>query len=662
MSVLLAVLLSQVDGGTLITAPRQAAPGSSVVRGADLVTTERDPGRAFRQVPGLARSSPGTSDVVLWGASPGESRFFVEDIEVPSLLHLGGWRSIVAPALVGRLEVAPGAFRADLGRSLGGLVKLGLAELPTGAHVDTSIDLTTASAFASLGSERVRGSLSGDFSLLPTVFAPLLQGLARDRYPLPASVDAQGRLWLAPTERDTVDVLALTSSDESRQQVASADPSLTRGQQRTGWFARVGATWRHGESDDGFSVAPFVGVDRQNRTVLSAVGQATSTEQRWSAGLRARANGSITDWLTLQYGVDAVLGRTAFGRTGPPGFPSREGDVVAFGEPLSNEVAVDAWRTTAVDAAIWSTADLSLGPVTISPGLRLSAVSSDVSRASVRIAATPPLGLSSLEVLLEPRGRFSWTIVEGLRLAAAAGLTHQAPDGADQSVVFGTPALLSAQGAHAALGASVVAGFIAADATGFWRGSTGLAVRDPGALPAVTNALLSTGEGRAFGGQLEVRQRAWHGVSSSLGWTVGRSERRDGPTATWRPSDFDQLHSLVATVVWQPGAWRFGARGRWATGSPRTAVIGSYVDVRLGVSEPLFGTQNALRLPDFLQVDLDAAYTFALWTGSLEVFLSVLNVTNHRNVEEFAYDSTWSTRGALLGLPLVGTLGLRGAW
>jgi hypothetical protein len=662
VTLLLAVLLAQVDGGTLITAPRQPMPGGTVLRGPELVTTARDPARAFQQAPGVARTSPGSSDVVLWGAAPGESRFFIEEVEVPSLLHLGGWRSLVAPSLVGRLEVALGAFRADTGRALGGVVKLGLAELRPGAHAEATVDLTNASGFASLGSERVRGSLSGDVSLVKAVFEPLLQGLARDRYPLPSSFDLQGRLSLAPTDNDTVELLALGSSDASQQQVASADPSLTRGQQRTQWFARLGTTWRHGGAEEGFSISPFVGVDRQERALVSAVGQASSSEQRWTGGVRARARGAVTGWLSVQYGADSLVARSTFTRGGPPTFPPREGDVVAFGEPISNQLAVDAWRTTAVDAAVWGTAELSLGPVTVSPGLRLSVVSSDVSRGSVRIAATPPLGLSSLELLLEPRGRVSWTVVSGLVLSAAAGLTHQAPDGADQSVVFGTPALLSAHGAHAALEASVVAGLFAGDLTGFWRGSQGLAVRDPSALPGVTSALLATGEGRAFGGQLELRQRAWHGLSSSLTWTMSRSERRATAITSWRLSDVDQPHTLVATVTWQPDAWRFGARARWASGAPRTAVIGSYLDARLGVSDPVFGLANGVRLPDFLQVDLDASYTFHFGPGSLELFLSVLNVTNRRNVEEFVWDSTWSTRGALLGLPLLGTLGLRGAW
>ena len=85
-------------------------------------------------------------------------------------------------------------------------------------------------------------------------------------------------------------------------------------------------------------------------------------------------------------------------------------------------------------------------------------------------------------------------------------------------------------------------------------------------------------------------------------------------------------------------------------------------DVRRGVYEPVFGVQNSTRLPDFVQLDLEAARSFTFGRGWLELFVEVLNVTNRPNVEEWIYDSTFSRRTALTGLPIFGTLGLRGGF
>jgi hypothetical protein len=200
------------------------------------------------------------------------------------------------------------------------------------------------------------------------------------------------------------------------------------------------------------------------------------------------------------------------------------------------------------------------------------------------------------------------------------------------------------------------------EATGFFRAASRLATRDRAAQPREAQLLVDRGEGRAWGLAVAVRQRPWQGLSGALGYTLGRSERRDAPDLAWRLADFDQTHVLTATARWERGPFQVGLRLRWATGLPRTPVVGSTFDTRRGVFEPLFGAQNAERLPDFVQLDLEAAWTFRWGQGWLQPLVEVLNVTNRQNVEEWARDSTFSRRQAILGLPLFATLGLRGGW
>ena len=202
--------------------------------------------------------------------------------------------------------------------------------------------------------------------------------------------------------------------------------------------------------------------------------------------------------------------------------------------------------------------------------------------------------------------------------------------------------------------------FVTVELTGFFRTSTGLAVRDAAVRAALAQLLVDSGEGRAAGAELVLRQRAWRGLSSWVSYTLSRSERRSAAEQPWRLADFDQTHVLTASVSEQYEAWRFGARFRWATGTPRTPVLGSAFDARRGVYEPLFGALNSTRLSDFLQLDLEASYTFHFGGVHLELFVELLNLTNRRNVEEWVYDSTFTQRGALWGLPIFPLVGLRG--
>lgn len=657
----------QVDGGTtLITGARRRPPGATSLRGAEASETplvEHDALRAVQTFPGVGRAPLGSADLVVWGAAPRETRVEIDGVEVPALYHLGGYRSVLAPSLVGRVELEPAPFRADVGRGLGGVVRVETAGDLPGLHATLSSDLSASSAWLSAGSDTAGLAGAARIGTLAAVVGPLLSGAAADRFALPSSWDAQVKGVWRPTPRDELAVLALASADQLSLRVGADDPSLARGRVESSDFYRLGLTWRRGEPAERVTVTAYAGLDRRTSTLDTPLAQARAVSRTWLGGLKARWRSRLGEVVSASCGFDGLFARAGFSRSGPLTLPAREGDVSAFGEPLSDDRAADAWTVGTLDAALFAGLELSLGPLELEAAVRLSAVAGDVSRLTPRVAATPAVGVATLDFLVEPRLTASWLVAGWLTLHAAAGLSHQAPDGADRSAVFGTPGLRPSHGAHAAAGVSLQpASVLTAEATGFLRAASQLVTRDPNATARLANVLLQQGEGRAWGLNVELRQRAWHGLSSSLAYTLSRSERRDGPGSRWRVSDFDQTHVLTAGVSQQWEGWRVGARLRWATGLPRTPVVGSYLDVRRGVFEPVFGAQSSARLADFLQLDLEASRTFTWGRWWLELFAEVLNVTNRRNVEEWAYDSTFSRREALLGLPLFGTLGLRGGF
>lgn len=662
-----AALAQAPDGGvTVVTAARQRAPGATSVRGAEaaeLPMVEHDALKAVQSLPGVGRPPPGSSDVVVWGAAPTETRVLVDDIEVPSLFHLGGYRSVVATALVGRLALEPAASRADVGRSLGGTVRVETATTADGLHGEASLDPSDASASISIGAERASLAAAGRVSLLSAVVKPLLSATDAQRFPLPASWDAQLKGTWRPSARDTLTLLALASADEATREVSSDDPSLARRRSDSASFFRIGLSWRRGEATEVFNVTTFVGLDQRGTSLRTPLAEALATQRAWKAGLRARSRSTLGPGLSLAIGFDGLFDASALRHLGPLTRPARELDPIAFGAPLSDVTAADSWSASAVDAAAYAEGELSLKSVTLTAGLRLSAVGSDVSRLTPKVAATPSIGASQLDLTLEPRAVASWAPSPWLSVSAAGGLTHQAADPADTSAVFGTPVLHPSKGAHVSAGVVVLpASVVALEATGFYRATWGLTMRDDAAQAALAQLLRQTGEGRASGVQLVFRQRPWRGLSSWLSYTLSRSERRATPASLWRLSDFDETHVLTASLSQRLGAWRFGARFRWATGLPRTEVVGSVLDLRRGVYEPLYGAVNSARLGDFVELDLEATYRLDWGPVHLELFVELLNVTNRRNVEEWAYDTTFSQRGELWGLPLFGLLGARAAF
>jgi hypothetical protein len=201
------------------------------------------------------------------------------------------------------------------------------------------------------------------------------------------------------------------------------------------------------------------------------------------------------------------------------------------------------------------------------------------------------------------------------------------------------------------------------EATGFYTTSTGLAARSPSPAPPLAAALQQTGLGRSYGAQILLRKELGHGVFGWVGYTLSRAERQDYPGARWRLFDYDQTHVLTALVSWAIGkGFEVGARVRAATGFPRTPVNGAYFDARTDTWQPIFGTQNTIRIPAFVALDLRASKVWKIAKTELEAYLDVQNVTNRQNPEEIVYSHDYTSHGYITGLPILPSLGLRFTW
>jgi hypothetical protein len=201
------------------------------------------------------------------------------------------------------------------------------------------------------------------------------------------------------------------------------------------------------------------------------------------------------------------------------------------------------------------------------------------------------------------------------------------------------------------------------EATAFRVTSDDLAVRSPLPSPLVAQALLATGIGRSRGIQFMLRKQVGKRFFAWLTYTLSKSERATSQGAPYAPYDFDQTHVIGAVASYDLGAgFELGGRFRYATGYPRTPVVGSYFDVQTGTSEPLFGSLNSIRIPAFWQADVRISKRFAIGRSSLEAYLDVQNVTGRNNPEEIVYSPDYAQRSYITGLPLLPVLGARLSW
>lgn len=640
------------------------------VRGEDarkVPGTSGDVVRVIENLPGVARATAGSGELVVWGAAPQDTRIYVDGVPMPRLYHEGGLRSVVMPKLVDTIDLVPGGAGAMWGRGIGGLVSVA-TRTPERERVSGRIgaDLLDASALVVTPLDRRRKvhlALGLRASYVAAWGKQLIDEETAGLVPLPTYGDAQVRLLWRPSAEDSVEVVAMGSLDRVRRGVPDPDPSRAVTDRRVVDFGRLYARWvRTARSDVTMVVTPYVGLGR--RSLATAVGEVEASNHANDvlAGVRANWNWRPREWVQVDIGVDAEADFTSVERVGSLGLPGREGDIRVFGQPPPDDLAADDWKVARLGLAPYVQASFApLGDkLFIVPGLRLDPYLRVVDRRIPAQAATPKVGYADQDFSAEPRLAIVGRPAERLEVRAAAGLYRQSPAPDDLSATFGTPSLPTAQAVHTVAGAKVaIVRTLSLDVTGFFTASRKLAMRSAAEAPLDAHALEPTGRGRTWGVQTLLRQELWRGLFGWVAYTYMRSQRRDRDGVDWRLSDFDQSHVLTALLAWSlPRGFEVGARFRWTSGFPRTPVVGAWYDATRDRFQPDFGTHNSIRLPTFLQLDARLAKRFAIRGTSLETFVEVLNVWNRHNAEEYAYAADYSKRGTITGFPILPAAGV----
>jgi TonB family protein len=627
--------------------------------------TQGDVLRVVENLPGVARPAAGSGRLVVWGASPEDTRVYVDGVPIPRLYHDGGLRSVLQSEIVHSVDFTPGGYGAEYSRGLGGLVSVALKPLDDkGIHGAVVLDFydVSASVRAALG-ERVNLAVGLRRSHLDSVLS-VVDSKVGENFPIPHYYDGFARLKVELAPRRTIEANGIFSTDSVSRGKDSLDPLLVARETRGVNFFRGWLRYRE-ELDGGsvLTVTPYAGADHSSLALNIGGTLAQVTNDTVLGGVRAAWRGRPERWFTLAVGIDADVRRASLARTGAIGLPPREGDIIVFGQPPPDTLSADKWDALIIGVAPWIEADFALAKdkLHIIPGFRVDPYARQVSRKTPAVGETPAIGLFANDFRAEPRLTLRFSPVPQVNLKAAAGLYHQQPAPEDLSPVFGNPALPVAEVAQYLFGAAFAATrTLSIETTAFFTMADQLPVRSPLPSPLLAQALVATGQGRAYGAQLLIRQELWHNIFGWISYTVSNAERRSDPTASWRPFDFNQTHLFTAVASYQlPKGFEVGARVRVASGYPRTAVVGASYDAQHDLYQPIFGPQNQLLIPFFFQLDARVAKRFKFRWSELELYLDVQNITNRSNVEELVYNHDYSLRGYITSLPVLAILGAR---
>src|SRR5580692_7266806 len=511
--------------------------------------TQGDTLKVVQNLPEVARSSFGSGELIVWGAAPNETKVNVDGVEIPALYHVGGFRSTINSDLVRSINLSPGAYGADYGRGLGGLVRIDLGQLPNeGTHGYVAADNLDASALLSTAlTPQLRLAVAGRISYLDRLLPLVTSADVGDFVPIPRYDDYQARATLSLRQDEELALTFLASDDHLRRAIPSDDPSEVRAQNLDSGWKRVILRYAR-LLPDGASVVvtPSFGFDSSSNQELFGSTPADVRQSTYQYALRAAYRRRVGSSTTLAFGVDMQAQSSTLDRNGSLTLPAREGDPFVFGQPPRNDIASDHWNVLVVDTAPYAIAEINLGRLSLVPGLRFEPVLIEGSPALPTGGPAPPNGyasfslpenpidelpndrfsraLKALRYLPNPRIAAAFRATKKLTLTAGAGIYGQPPDPQDMSPVFGNPTIGVSRAAHLSAGFNYkLRPTLTLEVVGFYKRMWDLVSRND-VPPPVADQLTQDEIGRAYGGQVLLRQELLRGFFGWITYSWTRSE------------------------------------------------------------------------------------------------------------------------------------------
>ena len=585
------------------------------LRGPELTATPGalgDPFRTIESLPGVAAVAWPAPIYAIRGANPGNTGYFLDDLQVPLLFHLALGPSVIHPRFFDSMAFYPGGYPARYGRYVAGAVTAQTrAPAEDRLHAEAEVRLYDAGALASSPWPDQQGGVAVAFRYSYTgALLSLLQEkvkLAYWDYQLRA--DRRARGW-------ALSLFLFGSSDD----LAGAGLALAGAGQ--GKYAaqfhrlRLRATRGAGKG----------------RVVLQlALGHDASTAP-------------ITNILASQYTV-SVRALSVIPRV----------DYQRIGEHLDFAAGADGqaqWLSPNTTIELAGLSDLARARTAV----LLGCYASVVLRAGARLSLTPALRFDSYTISgttkedLGPRLSARLRLDDKTWLSASGGRFSQAPSLAIQFPAaenFGLGLYGLQTSWQGALGVETrhLPG-IQIEVTGYLQRYVLTDIRDPGLIAADPLApdFLVRRDARSYGLEILLRRPQTERLHGWLAYTLSRNERALG-SGVIGPSDWDQRHILNAVLGYRLGPYTLGARGHLNTGRP-VLIVGGQSD-------------TFERLPTFYQLDVRAERTFLFNAFTLRVYLEVVNATLKR--ETYAVtrepDGTRTEHTLRIFLP---SLGVRG--
>lgn len=648
---------------TVVKAERQVAVSSTTLRGDELRRvpgTRGDPLRVINSLPGVGQLAGFLPYVVVRGAAPGNTGYYLDGSRVPILFHVAIGPSVIHPYFIDSVDFYPGGAPVRLGRYTSGIIEARTAPARRDrVHGDIDVRLTDAGGMLEIPFDRRKLAGCREPSRAERKAAAAegkkMKGHQCARGP------ARGALTLAGRYSYTGAILSLVN-DSVRIKFwdyqARFDHSLSSNIDYTtfayGSFDDLGQK-PYDDPETGERVVPppfvrfqFHRIDNRIRqrmrgggtaiyAVVLGLDQTGATEQigtnQWRVAPRADFRVPIKDGLSVGFGLDQEIQIFRLPRF----------DVAEITEDLS---LFFSERTVAVTAGYLELMWQKSG-VEVRPGIRTDFY--------VQTGNSPYLpsarGVTNATGV-DPRLLLRERVGPRLTLKQALGIYHQPP-----STPIPIPGIESF-GFERGLQSNTQGSFgyelklfderLLLQQEGYLGRLSNLQDYE---LAAATDGepideledVISQVTGWAYGLETLLKLDPRLRTFGWLAYTLSRSTR-DYQVGGSAPSNWDQRHIFNVVLGYKISQkWYFSGRMHYHTGRPWTAPVGLQSQF-----EALRDNRNNARLPPFFQLDLRIE---RIWRWPNWQMHAVLDVTNSTYSKE-VFLCTPNTAGGSLDTPL----------
>lgn len=570
-----------------------------------------DPVQVIKTLPGVARIGI-RPDVAIRGSPPEDSRYFIDDIEVPFVFHRVGQISVLSDRLLSGLEFFPGGFGAEYGDATGGVVVLRTPDKPAAASLtDARLNLP---AGAAAYHEQLIGDSGGVSASLRRSFL--------DSF-LPAMVKDKTGLTLVPYSGDAHIVA-------SYRGVATTSKVTLLGSYDGLKLAFPDAA----ASEDGFDIYNAFGVLAWELKATPAAGWLLDTTPQGyyltnrsnimdhrkdfatrSARLPINVSHRLSSRQRLRFGTEVERQESQFHFE--RGAQSIGLPWIEAVEPPEQTADVKVLQTA---SAAWIAMDSAMGALTVTPGLRVQSVT--------RVQ----------QMAVDPRLAAKIALSERSGASVSVGQYSKAPQPLELSGALRAEALQFERAHHYVLG-------LEHRWSEAWESSIQTYYKRSFRLVEISRRgmLANGGSARVRGLEIFIRRAASERFFGWLSYTYSRAEDRNDQSQPYRPAAVDQTH--IANLVMGgrlTTTWQAATAATYHTGDPfyrvRSAAYRPESDSFVPITTP--DDRNARRLPAFFTSDANIMHDilFDTWTMQAKLGLTFLSARPQAYFAKYSYD------------------------